>query len=139
MPALQEPRRERLRGVLAEHGLDAALVTSLVNVRYLTGFTGSNAALLVTQDSAVLATDGRYITQSAQQSGDLERVIDRQCAQALLARASGRVGFEAHIVTRGRARHPGRARPGRRRPHRPGRRGRAAAPGQGRDRDRAPA
>ena len=99
MPALQEPRRERLRGVLAEQGLDAALVTSLVNVRYLTGFTGSNAALLLTQDSAVLATDGRYITQSAQQSGDLERVIDRQCAQALLARASGRVGFEAHIVT----------------------------------------
>ncbi len=61
MPALQEPRRERLRGVLAEQGLDAALVTSLVNVRYLTGFTGSNAALLLTQDSAVLATDGRYI------------------------------------------------------------------------------
>jgi Xaa-Pro aminopeptidase len=99
MPALQEPRRERLRGMLAEQGLDAAVITSLVNVRYLTGFTGSNAALLITPDSAVLATDGRYIAQSAQQSGDLERVIDRQCAQALLGRASGQVGFEAHIVT----------------------------------------
>ena len=99
MPDLQEPRRDRLRAVLAEHDLEAALVTSLVNVRYLTGFTGSNAALLLTQDTAVLATDGRYIAQSAQQSGDLERVIDRQCAAALLPRAIGRVGFEAHVVT----------------------------------------
>ena len=99
MPPLQEPRRQRLRALLAERDLDAALITSLVNVRYLTGFTGSNAALLLTQDSALLATDGRYIEQSAQQSGDLERVIDRQCAAALLAQASGRVGFEAHVVT----------------------------------------
>lgn len=38
------------------------LVTDLVNVRYLSGFTGSNAALLVRVDDAtpVLATDGRY-------------------------------------------------------------------------------
>jgi Xaa-Pro aminopeptidase len=37
------------------------LVTDLINVRYLSGFTGSNAALLVfaDDDDAVLATDGR--------------------------------------------------------------------------------
>lgn len=42
------------------------LVTDLVNVRYLSGFTGSNAALLVRVDDAtpVLATDGRYRTQA---------------------------------------------------------------------------
>ena len=79
------------------------VVTRLVNVRYLTGFTGSNAALLVTADDAVLATDGRYITQAEQQAPDLERVIDRQCATALVARARkdgvDRLAFEAHHVT----------------------------------------
>jgi Xaa-Pro aminopeptidase len=76
------------------------LVTRLVNVRYLTGFTGSNAALLLTADQAVLATDGRYITQSEEQSPDVERVIDRQCAAALVTRAGKdgvrRLGFEDH-------------------------------------------
>jgi Xaa-Pro aminopeptidase len=79
------------------------VVTRLVNVRYLTGFTGSNAALLVTADDAVLATDGRYITQAEQQAPDLERVIDRQCATALVERARkdgvDRLAFEAHDVT----------------------------------------
>jgi Xaa-Pro aminopeptidase len=82
---------------------EAAVVTRLVNVRYLSGFTGSNAALLVTADDAVLATDGRYITQAQQQVPDLERVIDRQCATALVERARkdgiARLAFEAHDVT----------------------------------------
>jgi Xaa-Pro aminopeptidase len=48
-------------------GFDALLVTNLVNVRYLTGFTGSAALLGVTKDRCVLATDGRYRTQAAEQ------------------------------------------------------------------------
>jgi Xaa-Pro aminopeptidase len=82
---------------------EGAVVTRLVNVRYLSGFTGSNAALLVTADDAVLATDGRYITQAQQQVPDLEWVIDRQCATALVERARkdgiARLAFEAHDVT----------------------------------------
>jgi Xaa-Pro aminopeptidase len=103
MPETHDVRRRRLRAVVADAGVDAALVTRLVNVRYLTGFTGSNAALLVTPEHAVLATDGRYITQSEAQSPDLERVIDRQCAAALTTRAGedgvGRLGFEDHHVS----------------------------------------
>lgn len=55
-------RRDRLRARLQTSGLDALLVTDLVNVRYLSGFTGSNGALLVFADdrSPLLATDGRY-------------------------------------------------------------------------------
>ncbi|MGV0801062.1 aminopeptidase P family N-terminal domain-containing protein, partial [Mycolicibacterium elephantis] len=51
-------RRARLRDRLAAADLDAMLVSNLVNVRYLTGFTGSNAALLVRagDDTPVLAT-----------------------------------------------------------------------------------
>src|SRR4051812_30251483 len=98
MPEQHDARRGRLRAALAERDLDALLVTRLVNVRYLTGFTGSNAAFLLTPDSAVLATDGRYITQSQGQSPDVERVIDRNCAEALTTRAAAAgvrvLGFE---------------------------------------------
>src|SRR6202789_904199 len=81
------------------------LVTDLVNVRYLSGFTGSNAALLVFADDrgAVLATDGRYRTQAAQQAPDVEVAIERACGRYLAGRAAAagaqRVGFESHVVT----------------------------------------
>jgi Xaa-Pro aminopeptidase len=81
------------------------LITDLVNVRYLTGFTGSNAALLIRAGDAtpVLATDGRYRTQAAQQAPDVELVIERAVAPTLAARAAAlgvdRLGFESHVVT----------------------------------------
>jgi len=104
MPSSSAVRRSALRAKLADLGADAALVTRLVNVRYLTGFTGSNAALLISADGAeVLATDGRYRTQSAAQAPDLERVIERQCANALVNRAAAlgvrRLALETHEVT----------------------------------------
>ncbi|BBY08353.1 X-Pro dipeptidase [Mycobacterium noviomagense] len=81
------------------------LVSDLVNVRYLSGFTGSNAALLVFADdrTPVLATDGRYRTQAAQQAPDLEIAIERACGRHLVRRAAAagvrRLGFESHVVT----------------------------------------
>lgn len=82
------------------------LVTDLVNVRYLAGFTGSNAALLVYSDGdspTRLATDGRYRTQAAQQAPDLEVCIERACGRALVGHAAAdgvsRLGFESHVVT----------------------------------------
>ena len=56
-------RLQRLRGSLVQSQLDALLVSSLPNVRYLSGFTGSNALLLVTADVALLLTDFRYAAQ----------------------------------------------------------------------------
>jgi Xaa-Pro aminopeptidase len=81
------------------------LVSDLVNVRYLCGFTGSNAALLVFADdrAPALATDGRYRTQAAAQAPDVEVVIDRACDRYLAGRAASggtrRLGFESHAVT----------------------------------------
>ncbi|MGV0602225.1 aminopeptidase P family N-terminal domain-containing protein, partial [Mycolicibacterium pulveris] len=98
-------RRARLRDRLAAADLDAVLVSNLVNVRYLTGFTGSNAALLVRagDDTPVLATDGRYRTQAAAQVPDAEIVIERACGPHLAGRAAAdgvrRLGFESHVVT----------------------------------------
>jgi Xaa-Pro aminopeptidase len=73
-----DQRRRRLAalldGLTAAH-VDALLVTSLANVRYLTGFSGSSALLLVTPRDAVLITDFRYQTQAADEVGDAARVI----------------------------------------------------------------
>ncbi|MCW2689608.1 MAG: pepQ [Mycobacterium sp.] len=81
------------------------LVSDLVNVHYLSGFTGSNAALLVYagDQKPVLATDGRYRTQAAQQAPDLEICIERAVSRYLVGRATAdgvhRLGFESHVVT----------------------------------------
>ena len=50
-------------------GCDGLLVTSLTNIRYLTGFTGSAGLLVVLPDDAVLVTDGRYGAQAREQLG----------------------------------------------------------------------
>jgi Xaa-Pro aminopeptidase len=100
MPEIHEGRRARLAGLVAARGADAALITRLVNVRYLTGLASSNAALLVRADgTAVLATDGRYAGTAARVCPELECVIDRATAGVVVARASGRLAFEAHAVT----------------------------------------
>jgi Xaa-Pro dipeptidase len=108
MPETHARRRASLRTSLRELDLDALLVVDLLNIRYLTGFTGSNAALLIhaaDEHRTLFCTDGRYLTQSAHEVPDLERVIDRQSAQALAARAGKeagpyrRTGFESQHVT----------------------------------------
>ena len=103
MPQTHADRRERLRDLVSAVEADAALVTRLYNVRYMTGFTGSNAALLVTDSDDVLATDGRYVTQAGQEAPDVQLVVDRECATALVDRARSegirRLAFEAHDVT----------------------------------------
>jgi Xaa-Pro aminopeptidase len=97
-------RRDALRATAAERGLDAVLVTNLLNVRYLTGFTGSNGALLVRTDGPdLLATDGRYTTQAAAQVPDVEVLVDRATvaglARAAVQRGIGRLGYESHDLT----------------------------------------
>ncbi|TDE12259.1 M24 family metallopeptidase [Jiangella asiatica] len=102
----------RRRAALAKHmvddKIDVALVTHLVNVRYLTGLDSSNAALLLAADgSAVLATDSRYATAAAAVAPDVELVVERGVAAALAARAartatpagSVRLAVEEHAIT----------------------------------------
>ncbi len=106
-------RLPRLRDALGEAGCDALLVTNLTNVRYLTGFTGSAALLLVKPDELVLVTDGRYAFQSAEQlkaaGVDARIEIGNVAAQksAVSASAAGiaRIGLEASDVTWARQRY----------------------------------
>jgi hypothetical protein len=60
-------------GLTAAH-LDGLLLTGLSNIRYLTGFSGSSALLVVTPRDVVLITDFRYQTQVADEVGELARV-----------------------------------------------------------------
>ncbi len=104
-------RLDRLRAAFDQHGIDALVVTTLANVRYLTGFSGSAGVLTVTPDAALLTTDGRYRTQSAEQvekAGAAPRVDitigpvteQRKAAQSALAAATvARIGLEADNVS----------------------------------------
>jgi len=104
MPQIHAARRERAQQKIADLGADAALITSLPNVRYLTGMVSSNAALLLpAAGPGVLATDSRYAEAAARDCPDLEliveRVIDTALASLAAARGLGTVAFEAQVMT----------------------------------------
>ncbi|GAB1611643.1 MULTISPECIES: M24 family metallopeptidase [Mammaliicoccus] len=61
-----------LRKVMEQKGLDAIVVLSPYNRRYLSGFTGTSGSLLITQDTKQLITDFRYIQQANSQAEDFE-------------------------------------------------------------------
>ena len=100
-------RAPRVRGALSGAGCDALLVTKLVNIRYLTGFSGSAAMLLVTPESLLLITDGRYRDQADEQlagagvDADVSIGLTAEQQYNVLDRATGglRLGLEAHAVT----------------------------------------
>lgn len=92
-------RADRLAALLDERELDALLVTNLVNVRYLTGYTGSNGVALVgLDDLRCFVTDFRYVTQAEQQVHGFARRIGEQdlLDEAVAALPAGdlRLGIE---------------------------------------------
>ncbi|WP_269302349.1 M24 family metallopeptidase [Aeromicrobium sp. HA] len=97
-------RLERLRGLLAEGGHAAMYVSDLVNLRYLTGFTGSNGAALVpTEGEPLFLTDGRYRDQAAAELdaaglGDVEIVITRDLIGVAAGRAPADLVAETHLL-----------------------------------------
>ena len=100
-------RTERVADVLRERELDALLVNELINLRWVTGFTGTNGVALVGPDVRVFATDFRYVEQAQEQvPGDFERVRGKQdLLEDVCKRMSGRVGFDdAHVTVRQLAR-----------------------------------
>lgn len=104
--ATSETRADRLAARLAERELDALLVTNLVNVRWLTGYTGSNGVALVGADGLrTFVTDFRYVTQARDQVHGFERRVGEQdlldAALDALPQRPLRLGFEdQHISVR---------------------------------------
>ena len=77
-------RLERLQETIRSRELDALLVTRPENMRYVSGFTGGEGALLITPDKAMLLTDFRYYDQVAEEATDFELVkIESKTSQAL--------------------------------------------------------
>ena len=106
MSAGRERRLAALRSAIDAAQLDALLVSSLPNIRYLTGFSGSSALLVVTSAEAVLLTDFRYSVQANEEAGAVARVIieptslwSRLWAELPLMRDVETLAFESAHVT----------------------------------------
>lgn len=115
MPALHDlapvgyaGRADRVRARLDSVGVDGLAITDLTNVRWLTGFTGSNGAVALLPDRLVLVTDGRYRDRAADELAaagvEAEVVIGFTQAEQHEAFVSafaglGRVGAEAASLT----------------------------------------
>lgn len=89
-------RADRVVAELGERGLDALIVSSLIGVRWLTGFTGTNGACIVTPGERLLLTDFRYLVQAAEQVEGFEVVrAGRDLLGDVAARLPrGQVGFD---------------------------------------------
>ncbi len=99
-------RADRVRSAAADEECDALVVANMVNVRYLTGFTGSAGLVWLGADELVLITDRRYGEQSeaeTSQAGVSVRIeITNDAPKQILAAAAdgvGRIGLEAASVS----------------------------------------
>lgn len=107
-PIAYAGRIERVRAEAIERGFDGLLVTDLINVRWLTGFTGSAATVVITPDAATLVTDGRYGERATSELGAAGVAADvrvglSQAEQTTLVAAAAaglhRIGAEASTLS----------------------------------------
>lgn len=96
-------RRAKLLPSLREGRVDGLLTTFLPNCRYLSGFTGSNAALLVSRDRTILFTDPRYEIQAPQEASCEVRIVKGSLIKEVAnwAKRLGlrSLGFESHHLS----------------------------------------
>jgi Xaa-Pro aminopeptidase len=101
-------RQRLLKVSIGQEGLDSILISSLPNIRYLCGFTGSSGALATARDSWMFFTDGRYTEQAKHQVKGASVQIgsnspaigaSRWIAERIGKRRSARIGFEADHVS----------------------------------------
>src|SRR6266511_1550268 len=99
-------RHAALAAMLEAEGLDALLVTSRSNIRYLTGFSGSAGVTVATRGELLLVTDYRYDEQARQECGAVARVAiegtsvwDRLLKELPTLGTLGLIGFEAHALS----------------------------------------
>ena len=93
-------RADRLSKLVSEEGLERLLVSNLVNVRYLTGFSGTNGACICGPRDRAFLTDFRYLERAASEIGGWELVaVSVEWTTGLAERLSGRCGFEDQHVS----------------------------------------
>ena len=96
-------RRDRVRAQLDGFGAQALLVSNPSNIRYLTGFSGSNGAVVVggAPDLDRLATDSRYYTQAENECPDVDVLASTTSVLEVAGKwwadqKLGPIGFESH-------------------------------------------
>ena len=101
-------RRDRLVRLLAHEGIDVLMISSPVNVTYLTGFSGDSTVVLLTRDRVLLVSDSRYTGQLADECPGLathirppSQKLPEAVAEALKSLGVRSVGFESNAVTVG--------------------------------------
>lgn len=100
-----EQRIADLRAFLEAHDADGAIIVQPENLRYFSGFTGGEGALVIGLDKAVLWTDSRYTEQAVQQSGswyDIENhqgALARSIRQSLTDMDLGVAAYEENFMT----------------------------------------
>ena len=95
-------RRRKARDIIQQRGLDAMLFSDMTNVRYLTGFNGSDGALIVSSTDAWLLCDSRYTVQASQQSSCIVVEYKKKYSalvDLLRQNKFKKVGFESTAVT----------------------------------------
>jgi len=109
--ALLSDRHTRVRRALGDGRLDALVVTHVPNIRYLTGFTGSTAIVVLTPREVVFITDGRYVTSVREAVEPMcpgfrlvvvDPTYDATLGRILIDGGWGRIGFESAYVSFGR-------------------------------------
>src|SRR6201996_6487906 len=96
-------RRRKARAAATSAGVDGLLLTHGPDVRYLSGFTGSNGALAMAGGRSALFTDGRYTTQARAEAKGLRVVISPKpasvaAAEWLAMRGVRRCGFDSALT-----------------------------------------
>jgi Xaa-Pro aminopeptidase len=97
-------RIARARTRMSELELPAVLLTQMVNIGWISGFTGSSGFVILTPERALFATDSRYVTQAAEQCPDFEQVklassAPDEITELLSGLKVSRIGFEAGHLT----------------------------------------
>ncbi|MFH1560671.1 MAG: aminopeptidase P family protein [Chloroflexota bacterium] len=96
-------RLDKIRARLEQSGVDALIVSSEENRRYLSGFTGTAGSLIITPKEAVLATDFRYVEQAGQQAPGFKVLRTKSgldwLVELLQELSVQRLGFEGHHMT----------------------------------------
>lgn len=93
----------KIKEKLDTHGLDAILISSLDNIRYVSGFTGTEGIILFCQNERYFLTDSRYTTQAAEQTSGFMiqeyRKREKEISELILKLRCKNVGFEPKHVT----------------------------------------
>lgn len=95
---------EKVNHLLGEKSLDALIILSHYNRRYLSGFTGSSGALIISRDKKILVTDFRYIEQATNQASAFEIVkhskpILDEIRMLIETYGYKSIGFEGDLIT----------------------------------------